>query len=117
MARKKTSDVEGFIAGLEPPVKDLMKELRTLVRKAAPKLSEALKWGQPVYSGEKNLMYLGKAKAHASLGFFMGAKMSDPDDLLEGSGNTLRHVTIRSKKDINKRKLSALIRQAVRLDA
>ena len=33
---------------------------------------------------------------HVNLGFYRGASLPDPDDLLEGKGAKLRHVKIRS---------------------
>ena len=51
--------------------------LRTLVVTRAPTLTEAIKWGQPCYTGTTMVCYIRKAKGHVSLGFGRGVDL-DP---------------------------------------
>ena len=39
--------------------------------------------------------YVNAFKAHASVGFYCGAMLADPADLLEGTGKRMRHVKLR----------------------
>jgi hypothetical protein len=59
--------------------------------------------------------------AHAkwvSLMFMRGAKLTDDEGLLEGSGKLMRHVKLRSAERLSQRReaLLALIAQAARLN-
>ena len=39
--------------------------------------------------------YVGVFKAHVNLGFFHGAHLDDPADILEGTGKRMRHIKLR----------------------
>lgn len=49
-----------------------------------------------------------------NLGFFKGADLPDPDELLEGTGKKLRHVKIRSIADTRRPEVCELIEEAFR---
>ena len=55
-----------------------------------------------------------RSKKHLNLGFFYGAHLADPDNLLEGSGKDLRHLKIRSAADLEKPAVRRLIEDASR---
>jgi len=48
-----------------------------------------------------------------SLFFMRGATLSDPQKLLKGSGNTVRHIVIEKVSDLDKPAIAALIDAAV----
>ena len=54
-------------------------------------------------------------KHHVNLQFYRGVDLSDPDDLLEGTGKAMRHVKIRDVEAVEDERIAALIRQAVEL--
>mgnify|MGYP000591374454 CR=1 FL=1 len=56
--------------------------------------------------------YIAPFKKHVNLGFYYGADLEDLFNLLEGSGKNLRHIKIRSKKDISKLEVQKLLEQA-----
>lgn len=56
--------------------------------------------------------YVNVFKTHVNVGFFMGAFLDDPYNLLEGTGKRMRHVKVRPGNDINSRALSELIERA-----
>ena len=109
--------VDDHINKLSSPVKAIAERLREIVRDASPDLTEHYKWNMPVYAGTKDVCYIGAFKKHVNLGFYRGAELNDRDNLLEGTGKSLRHVKIASLDDIDKRSLSALIKDAVKVDA
>jgi hypothetical protein len=80
-----------------------LEELRKLVHESAENVHEEIKWNIPVFGKTKDFAYLRFAKKHITLGFYHIDKLIDPDNLLEGEGNTLKHIKI-SKLD-NKQKL------------
>ncbi len=60
--------------------------------------------------------YIQKARTHIALGFGQGARLEDPDGVLEGSGTVLRHVKITSHTCLDREGLKALVREAIALD-
>ena len=56
--------------------------------------------------------YVNAFKAHANVGFFYGAMLADPTDLLEGAGKRMRHVKLRPGKELDGEALSDLIAAA-----
>jgi hypothetical protein len=90
--------------------------LRTLVVTRAPTLTEAIKWGQPCYTGAAMVCYIQKAKGHVSLGFGRGVDLPDPDGLLEGSGGQLRHVKVPLGQSPDAARIGPLIDAAVARD-
>lgn len=58
--------------------------------------------------------YVKVFRAHVNVGFFNGAFLVDPHQLLEGSGKRMRHVKLRPGAATNARALSTLIESAYR---
>lgn len=59
---------------------------------------EVLHDGQPTACvGDAAFAYVDVYTAHVNLGFFDGAHLPDPSDLLEGHGKFMRHVKFRSE--------------------
>ena len=57
---------------------------------------------------------------HVNLGFNDGATLDDPKGILEGKGNRIRHISIKSESDLARPEIRAYIRRAkkkVRADA
>jgi hypothetical protein len=53
--------------------------------------------------------YVNSYKTHVNVGFFYGAVLGDPADLLEGTGKRMRHVKLKPDREINAAALSDLI--------
>jgi hypothetical protein len=53
--------------------------------------------------------YVNSFKSHVNVGFFYGAVLHDPTDLLEGSGKRMRHVKVVPGRQLNGPALSELI--------
>jgi hypothetical protein len=58
--------------------------------------------------------YVNAFTAHVNVGFFQGASLEDPANLLQGSGKRMRHVKIRWAEPIDESALAALISAAYR---
>lgn len=112
----KTKEVDKLIAKLDPSFTEIVGTLRDLVFEAEPEIEEKIKWKQPVYSLNGDVCYIGIFKKHIDFGFFKGVKLTDPEDVLEGSGSHLRYVKIRNIKDIKKKKFKTFIKDAVKLN-
>src|SRR5690349_14763156 len=63
--RPKT--VAEYISAAPKPLRARLREMRTLVRAAAPGAVESLKWGSPAYSHRRVLVMFAYFKAHLSL--------------------------------------------------
>ena len=111
----KNKEVDKIIAKLDPSFTEIVGTLRDLIFETEPEIEEKIKWKQPVYSLNSDVCYIAIFKKHIDFGFFKGAKLKDPDGVLEGSGSHLRYVKIWNIKDIKKKKFKALIKDAVKL--
>ncbi len=56
--------------------------------------------------------YVAVFRHHVNVGFFQGANLPDPKELLEGAGLRMRHVKITTGADVDQAALGALIEAA-----
>lgn len=101
-------------------VSELMIQLRRLVAKMAGKSSEMVYKTYAVsnvftYSGKLGhaFIHIAAYSEHVNLGFNQGARLDDPDEMLEGSGKLIRHIRIDSIAAAQKTK--KLIKAAIKL--
>jgi hypothetical protein len=108
--------VAGFFDSLDGPIAKLAQELRGIIRKAEPNISESIKWGMPVYVKDRMICAIRPGRTYVALQFYTsGTSLPDPDELLEGTGKKMRHVKIRSRNDIKKRLFTNWIQHAARI--
>ncbi len=113
---KPASKVDTYVKKLPADTRAVVEALRRLIFAVAPHAHEDLKWGQPWYAGKKDVCYIAAFKDHVNLGFARGAELPDPAARLEGTGKGMRHVKIRSAKEIDAA-VKNLVREAFKLDA
>ena len=58
------------------------------------------------------IFHIAVYSKHVNLGFNDGATLDDPKGILQGSGNQIRHVTIKTPDDITRPALRSYIRRA-----
>lgn len=116
MTNKKQS-VEEYVSARSAPVRKILNALRRLVKSTLPDVTEAMKWGAPVYSTPDGhaLIYIYGGKDHANLGFLRGAELDDPSKLLAGSGKSGRHIKIYSRNEIPEEDIRVLLHQSANL--
>ena len=56
--------------------------------------------------------YVNAFKAHVNVGFFRGAEIADPQNLLEGTGKFMRHVKLKPECEVDTAALTTLIKTA-----
>lgn len=56
--------------------------------------------------------YVNAFKAHVNVGFFRGAELADPKNLLEGTGKLMRHVKLKPDREVDATALTKLIKTA-----
>ena len=89
----------------------ILETLRKLIHETVENVSEEIKWGFPVFASTKDFAYLRFSKKHITLGFYNIDKIQDPNSLLEGEGNTLKHIKIKSKVEIKSKVIAEWLKQ------
>ena len=83
------------------------------MRGCGPDVRELLADGHPTACAEDAAFaYVDAFSAHVNIGFFHGASLDDPADLLQGSGKRMRHVKLRWGEPVDAAALEALIAAA-----
>ena len=108
--------VDSYIAGLKDWQAEIVSEVRKIILKAAPEADESIKWAQPVYEINGPFAYVKAFKNSVNFGFWRGVDIIDPDGLLQGSGEKMRHFKLTSLDDINGPVFSDYVQQAVKLN-
>lgn len=80
---------------------EIMETLRQLIHESVPETIEEIKWNMPVFKKKKTFTYFAFFKHHINMGFFNFEKIEDTNNLLQGEGNTMRHIKIKSIDEIN----------------
>ncbi len=109
------------IAKATPEVQALAHAARGLLADVMPGVTE-VPWARQKIAGygvgpkkmSEHFCYIAPFKKHLNLGFFYGAHLPDPENLLEGIGADLRHVKIRSASDLERPALRQLVERASR---
>ena len=96
------SDLREYILELYPDSNELLYHTHALtaVFCISDKLSDAFCM-LPIYTN------------HLNLGFNKGTLLKDPDKLLTGTGNLIRHIDVKNPKDYRNPKVKALIKVAI----
>src|SRR5947209_12790548 len=58
------------------------------------------------------IFHIAVYSKHINLGFNDGATLDDPKGILQGAGNRIRHITIKTPEDIKRQEVRAYIRRA-----
>ena len=96
------SDLRKYILELYPDSNELLYHTHALttVFSISEKLSDAFCM-LPIYTN------------HLNLGFNKGTLLKDPDKLLTGTGNLIRHIDVKNPKDYRNPKVKALIKEVI----
>ena len=83
------------------------------MRECGEDVREVMHDGCPVACIEEApFAYVNTFKSHVNVGFFNGASLDDPAELLEGSGKRMRHVKLHPDRKVNAAALAKLIEAA-----
>jgi hypothetical protein len=95
-------DLRAYILELYPDCNELVYHTHALtaVFSISDKLSDAFCM-LPIYTN------------HLNLGFNKGTLLKDPDKLLTGTGNLIRHIDVKQTSDYRNPKVKALIQEAI----
>jgi hypothetical protein len=111
-------EVDEYIEKLPFEQQEIASALRKLVLGASPRLDETIKWGKPWFCcGEETVCFIAAQKDYVNFGFARGADLDDPDSVLEGTGKGMRHIKVKTMKDVRRKPLTGLVKEAVKLCA
>lgn len=123
MARPPDRRLLGYFSAYEPHVSSLALALREIVLEEAPDAIESIAKGYAVAIGfsftgkpmKDGFCHVVAYSTHVNLGFNRGAQLSDPANVLKGTGKAIRHMTIRTHEELDnpaiRRYLQAAIEQ------
>jgi len=128
-AKKKTSspsaELERMIDCFEPNVAKLARACLDYVRKLTPGAMErvydaynALSIGFSTGDRLKDtFVHVAIYPKHVNIGFNRGVDLEDPSGILQGTGSTIRHVSIKHADDLKDPALAKLVKAAAWLFA
>ncbi|MBX2870594.1 MAG: DUF1801 domain-containing protein [Saprospiraceae bacterium] len=108
----RITEVDSYITNAPAEHQGTLRALRDLIFEAVPQTKESFKWKQPVYTTEKDYLYLKANKGHVNVGFFNFEKVENPAYPLEGTGKRMRHIKIKNVVDFDLEQLREMIIQA-----
>ena len=115
MRMKAYASFDDYLEAQSPGNRAIIRHLRAFVKRTAPRLDEAVKWGNGCWVGSHGpVAYVYSDAAYVQFGFFRGSSLKDPKGLLEGKGQYVRHIKVRDRSAIDERAFAALLRQATR---
>ncbi len=114
MKMKAYATFDLYLADRPPKHQKIIRALRTFVKRAAPDLQESVKWGNGCWlKGRVPVSYVYSADDYVQFGFIRGSALKDPEKLLEGEGDYVRHTKVYAVKDIDEKAFEALLKQAI----
>lgn len=91
----------------------MIQKIRGIILGSAPGIHESLKYKIPFYTHKGLLCYINPTNEKVVIGFSQGAEFANEDNMLIGSGKTVRHLIYKNIKDIKTEKLLHLIYEAL----
>ncbi|MGE6783414.1 DUF1801 domain-containing protein [Ensifer adhaerens] len=112
-----TKTVDDYIAGLSGVPADVAKRLHAALM-AAGGLTDAVKWGHPIYEAGGPICLLKGAKDHVTFGFWRGGEMLDLDPRLEKGGGKgdMAYIRLRATYDVDDAQVTRLVAKAIELN-
>lgn len=106
------SVLDEFLHAVQPEHRDMIRELDALIHEAAPDLVASLKWGNLTYHDTRNACALVNHARHVNLQVWGGTRLADPEHLLQGTGDDMRHMKFVARQKFNRDAVIAIVHQA-----
>lgn len=112
-AMRRDPAVDAWLASQRGELGDMARRWFDQLRRCGDDVRELVHDGCPVTcAGDVAFGYVNVFTSHVNVGFFRGALLDDPDDLLRGAGKRMRHVKLQPGRPSNDRALPHLIEEA-----
>jgi hypothetical protein len=108
--------VSEYVRRVPADLRPTLQAARRMIKAIAPKAKETAWRTWPIRYSMDGLYVaaVGNHPRWVSIYFFRGARLADPDGVLEGTGAWMRHIKLRAPKDANARAVKGMVRQAFR---
>src|SRR5262245_58388687 len=111
----RDSGIDAWIGQRPAPLAALAERWFARMRACGDDVRELLHDGHPTACvADAAFAYVNAFTSHVNVGFFLGAELSDPHGLLEGTGRFMRHVKLRPEHPLDADALEDLIQDAYR---
>jgi len=120
MPNKPPAELIKFLKPYERAIQKLALDLRLIVIDELAPCHEniydaysavAIGYGTSDRLGD-GVFHIAVYSKHVNLGFNDGATLADPKGILQGNGNRIRHISIKSESDLARPEIRAYIRRA-----
>lgn len=120
LMRAPPKELIDFLKRFDPAIRELALDARELVLKVLAPPNEsildvyvlALNYGFSERMKDQ-VVYIAVYAKHVNLGFHHGARMENPEGVLQGSGKQMRHIKIKSQADLGTPIVRDYLRQAI----
>lgn len=114
-AAKKAKSM--YVRDENPALRAVVAGLKKVVKELVPGTKETVNaWGVPTFVAQNPFAFYIVGKKHVTFGFPFATALPDPEGLLGGSGENMRHVKLRGSEDLDKKGLRELIAAASRFE-
>ncbi|WP_420631029.1 DUF1801 domain-containing protein [Candidatus Leptofilum sp.] len=111
-----SDEFEQILATASPEIAALARQAKALLQDVMPEIVEVA-WPKQNIAGygigpkkmSEHFCYIGVFKQRINLGFYYGADLPDPENLLEGSGKKLRHIKISRPEQLESEAVRTLV--------
>jgi hypothetical protein len=108
------------VRSFEPEIQAIARALRALIASIHAEFVEVA-WPRQKMSSygvgpkkmSEHFAYIAPFRDYVNLGFYHGVALKDPAGLLEGAGQRLRHINVRSLAEVGGKELASLLKAAV----
>jgi hypothetical protein len=115
--------LDGFLNAFSPEVSELARKVLAKLRKRLPHAKElvydnynALAIGfAPSERASEGIFSIAIYPMHINFFFLQGAKLPDPDGLLQGEGSVVRHIRLEDEKTLDRADVKAMMATAMKL--
>ncbi len=112
-AKKHAPEIDHWLSGEPHDLHTIGRHWFSIMRSCGQDVRELMHDGYAVACVHNApFAYIGIFTNHVNVGFFMGAMLSDRNQLMEGTGKRMRHVKLRPDGNINSEALETLIHSA-----
>jgi hypothetical protein len=107
---KRDPAIDAWITGHSGDLGAIARHWFDVMRARGDDVRELLHDGHPTACVEDAAFaYVNAFTAHVNVGFFRGAELADPAQLLEGTGKYMRHVKLRPESAVDATALIKLV--------
>lgn len=106
----RSKNVDSWMYEQDPSIRQIAQFLRDLIFSIAPELKESVKWSNPSYEKQGNVVYISATDADVTVGFF-NQVIVDQD-----TSEKSRSLRVKSLEDVDVPQITTALQEALRMD-